>query len=329
MHGGAVTLAREFLERKLHPDLILATDMLDVTTFLALTRHSTLHIPVALYFHENQMCYPWSPKDRDVQHQRDQHYGFINFVSALAADRVFFNSHYHRDAFLNELPRFLKHFPDYREPGAVKKIEMKSSVLYLGLDLKNFDSFKPQNAENHSVPIMLWNHRWEYDKNPGDFFRALYILAEEGLHFEIALLGENFAQVPEEFERAKKKLADKIVHYGYAESFAEYARWLWRADILPVTSRHDFFGAGVVEAIYCGCTPLLPGRLAYPELLPKQEKYFYKDFEELVQKLKDSFVNFKEMRNTQLSKSVRHFDWHEIVRIYDDKFDELKLNFKI
>ena len=34
MHGGAVTLARRFLESGSTPDMILATDMLDLTTFL-------------------------------------------------------------------------------------------------------------------------------------------------------------------------------------------------------------------------------------------------------------------------------------------------------
>ncbi len=53
MHGGAVTLARHFMETETKPDLILANDMLDLTTFLALTRVRTHHIPTALYFHEN------------------------------------------------------------------------------------------------------------------------------------------------------------------------------------------------------------------------------------------------------------------------------------
>ena len=38
MHGGAVTLARRYLELEADPDLIIATDMLDVTTFQSLTR---------------------------------------------------------------------------------------------------------------------------------------------------------------------------------------------------------------------------------------------------------------------------------------------------
>jgi len=45
-HGGAVILARKFLVSRFEPDLILATDMLDLTTFLALTRKKTQNLDV-------------------------------------------------------------------------------------------------------------------------------------------------------------------------------------------------------------------------------------------------------------------------------------------
>ncbi|RIK20256.1 MAG: DUF3524 domain-containing protein, partial [Anaerolineae bacterium] len=86
MHGGAVTLARFWLDtlsEKL-PDLILATDLLDLTTFLALTRHKTADVPVALYMHENQLTYPLpadptiGPMRRQLG-ERDRHYAFINY----------------------------------------------------------------------------------------------------------------------------------------------------------------------------------------------------------------------------------------------------------
>ena len=63
---------------------------------------------MAVYFHENQMSYPWSPTDRDVAKDRDKHYGFINFTTALAADAVFYNSQYHLESFFKELVKLLK-----------------------------------------------------------------------------------------------------------------------------------------------------------------------------------------------------------------------------
>ncbi len=329
MHGGAVTLARRFLEKGLDPDVILATDMLDLTTFLALTRERTARTPTAVYFHENQITYPWSPGDRDVIHSRDVHYGFINFASALAADAVFFNSDYHRQAFLGELPRLLKHFPDHRELSSVEEIENKSRVLHLGFDFDCLESNKPakpaHGTRSGRPPLVLWNHRWEYDKNPEDFFQALYALADRGLEFEVAVLGENFSQSPEVFQQARAKLGDRVVQFGYVDSFADYAAWLWDADLLPVTSRHDFFGMSVVEAVYCGCLPILPRRLSYPEIFPSDifQDFYYGDAYELNAKMIGMLQNIEHTRQTSLKQRAGEFSWKIMVCHYDKALESL------
>ena len=323
MHGGAVTLARMFMESGLSPDLILATDMLDVSTFLSLTRTNTGNIPVALYFHENQLSYPWSPTDRDVQTKRDIHYGFINYISALSSDIVLFNSHYHMDSFLNEIPVMLKSFPDHNELDSIHKIKDKSKVLYLGLDLNRFDKYKTK--QKNSIPIILWNHRWEYDKNPEDFFHVLEVLANKNLDFKIVILGENFKEKPEIFLKSKKKFEEQIIHFGYAKSFTEYAKWLWKADILPVTSHHDFFGSSIMEAIYCGVFPILPKRLSYPELIPKKShgEIFYKNSNELVKNIESIMSNKHIIDRKELQKISSKYDWRNIVKLYDDIFEDI------
>ena len=325
MHGGAVTLARRFLEEGHRPDLLLATDMLDLTTFLALTREATAEIPVALYMHENQLSYPWSPRDADPGLQRDAHYCFINYSSLLAADVVLFNSDYHREDFLAELPGFLKTFPDYNETGSVDRIAEKSCTLHLGLDLKRFNQYRPVTERAEQSPLILWNHRWEYDKNPDDFFRALFVLQEQGIDFELAVLGEAYQKQPAIFAEAQRKLEPQIVQWGYAASFADYANWLWRADILPVTSIHDFFGASVVEAIYCNCQPLLPKRLAYPEHLPEahQQRHFYTDFDNLVERLGSLCQNSAAGHQEGLSGWVARYDWGQMAEVYDDRLELL------
>ncbi|HSR31236.1 MAG TPA: DUF3524 domain-containing protein, partial [Anaerolineae bacterium] len=114
MQGGAVTLAHKVRALNERPDLVLASDMLNLPVFLTLAGEGLATMPVALYFHENQLTYPLQSGEK-----RDLHYGFINFVSALRADAVLFNSAYHLEAFFEELPRLLKHFPDYNELWAV------------------------------------------------------------------------------------------------------------------------------------------------------------------------------------------------------------------
>ncbi|MFN8394886.1 MAG: DUF3524 domain-containing protein [Bacteroidia bacterium] len=178
MHGAAETFARQFMEQELKPDLILATDMLDLSAFLALTRKRTAGIPVAFYFHENQLAYPWSPTDPDPKLERDNHYAYINYRSALVADRVFWNSRYNLESFLGGLDGFLKAFPDFQEVQNVALIREKSRVLPLGVDLPQIDGAFVKDRSK--PPLLIWNHRWEYDKAPELFFETLFALSEEG-----------------------------------------------------------------------------------------------------------------------------------------------------
>ena len=321
MHGGAVTLARRYLAAGERPDLIVVTDMLDLTTFLSLIRESAAGIRTVAYFHENQITYPWSEQDRDRARDRDVHYGFINFASAMAADAVAFNSKYHRRAFLAGLRPFLEAFPDHNEVGAVGTIEGKSRVLPLGVDLRRLDRYRVERTPDQK-PLILWNHRWEYDKRPEEFFETLFRLSAEGVDFEVAILGENFDVIPGIFLEARKRLGEKIVHMGYAEDFSGYAAWLWRADILPVTSIHEFFGASMVQAAYCNCYPLLPDRLAYPEHIPAEHRddHIYGDDSELHRMLKDRILNIEETRRTETRHFVDHYDWNVIAPKYDEFF---------
>lgn len=324
MYGGAVSLAHQFLNSSYQPDLIFASDMLDLSTFLALSRKAVQDIPVALYFHENQITYPWSPDDQDVKMDRNNQYGFINYTSALAADAIYFNSRFHQQSFLGSLPAFLRQFPDHREQHAVADIQKKSQVLSLGLDLKSLRCKTQSEKPEH--PIFLWNHRWEYDKNPEDFFEALFKLKAEGYPFQVTVLGQSYQQSPAIFAKARKELSQEIIHFGFAKSKKEYARLLHQADILPVTSRQDFFGISTVEAIYCNCYPILPNRLAFPEHIPKalHPPHFYESQEQFIQQMKAAHQQIEKIRQAPSYQNfVAHYDWSILAPQYDQRLAEL------
>ncbi len=329
MYGGAVSLARQVEKLKFKPDLLLATDMLDLTTFLALSKKQTGNIPVVIYFHENQITYPWSPADADKKIERNNQYGFLNYTSALAADHVCFNSLYHHDSFLDALPDFLRQFPDFQEVDLVDFIRTKSSVLPLGLDLEKFDKFKVD--ANNDIPIILWNHRWEYDKNPTSFFNVLFRLKKEQIDFRLVILGEKYQKSPSIFAEAATYLKEEILHFGYAPDFATYAQWLWRSDILPVTNFQDFFGGSIVEAMYCNTFPILPNRLAYPAHIPEKhhQKHFYDGSEEqLYLQLKKMLKDFRTNSiSFNVKNYVHHYDWRIFAPAYDEFFSKIVSNY--
>ncbi len=261
MQGAAVSLARMMDECDLQADVILASGMMNVATFRAL---ASCRAPLALYLHENQLTYP--------QNSRQRHgwqYGFVNFISALAADRVFFNSAWHRDVFLGELPRMLRHFGDSNEEESVQDIREKAGVLAPGMDLRQLDRLRPASPGSQMHPLILWNHRWDEDKNPSLFLDALQTLAADGVPFRVALAGANVRRNPVEFDAARRSLGERIVQYGHVDDEETYGRLLWSADYVVSAAQQDFFGMAVVEAIYCKCIPVLPHRLNYPQLVPE------------------------------------------------------------
>ena len=69
------------------------------------------------------------------------------------------------------------------------------------------------------------------------------------------------------FAYAPSQLGDRVAAWGYREDRAEYEKVLASADVFVSTARHEFFGLTAVEAMALGARPLLPDRLAYPELL--------------------------------------------------------------
>ena len=319
MHGGAITMAKRYVKSKFKPDLILVTDMLNLPVFQSLIE---LTCPIAIYFHENQFTYPWSPMDADVKLNRDKHYGYINYSSALSADQVYFNSQFHFDSFFIGLEKFLRQFPDYREMKNIETIKEKSSILHLGLDLHKFDLCSTKN--NSDLPLILWNHRWEHDKNPETFFGVMQQLSNKGINFNLAILGEEFKNELPCFISARKKLHKHIVQFGYAKSFNKYAEWLWKADIVPITSNQDFFGASIMEAVYCNTMPLLPKRLTYPELFnqSKNPKLFYENIDDLIIKLDYQINNINLLRNQKFQHFAIRFDWSKMATLYDHEFEK-------
>jgi glycosyltransferase involved in cell wall biosynthesis len=119
----------------------------------------------------------------------------------------------------------------------------------------------------------VWPHRWEHDKDPDSFFRAVARLAAEGLDFEVAVAGQAFVDRPEVFAAAEATLGHRLIHLGQPDGRDAYAELLASSDIAVSTAVNEFFGLAMMEAAYCGAFPLVPDRLAYPELYPARFRY--------------------------------------------------------
>ena len=323
MQAGAIFLAQQILNGSFRPDLFLVTDMLDLNLFVSLVRNHFLNIPFVVYLHENQLTYPISAQDTDIINKRDNHYAFINFRSLLAADHIIFNSTYHKVVFIENLEPWLKKFPGPRLSHIVSDIEKKSSVLPVGIEYNRLASI-PGTSHSYSHPLFIWNHRWEYDKNPEFFFDVLSELKKEGRKFYIVLLGKRGKNPPPCFKQALVTFSNEIVHQGFCSEYEEYLSWLHVADIAFVSSIQDFFGISVVESIACNCIPVLPKRLAFPEHLDAQYGHLYYSTKGEALKILRNLLDTRNF-DANINKQAEKYDWKSITSQYDQLFKQLSL----
>ena len=312
MRGAPLVFARQ-LDRPF--DLLLVSDFVDLAALVGLNPRRLADVPKVAYFHENQLTYP-------VQHEidRDYQYGFTNVTTCLAADRVFFNSAFHRGEFLAAVRTLFKRMPDQVPEGVAERIAERSAVLPLGCDLRALDVEAPPRE---GTALVLWNHRWEYDKNPEAFFTVLFQLAEAGVDFRLAVAGESFRDAPLIFDVARRRLGERVDHFGFLENRADYALLLQRADIAVSTAHHEFFGIAAVEAMYCNCFPLFPNKLTYPELLPPEchERHLYSDHDDLVARLRSTIADIDATRQVRLHEAASRFDWSALIERYDAELE--------
>ena len=272
MRHSALHFARQLREEfagALDWDIIFCSDMLNLAEFIGLAPPGLRKLPTVVFFHENQLAYPVHDAAK-----RDSNAILNNFVSALAATEVWFNSCHNRDTLLEGLPSFFQRMPDQRPLAEIDIIRDKSVIMPLGI---NLPQVQPTERTAGALLHILWAARWEHDKNPEDFFTALRQIKQRGGEFKLSVIGESPARVAPVFTNAKKEFSDHIINWGYMPSRAEYERVLGDADVVVSTAIHEFFGIGILEAVAAGAYPVLPERLAYPEIFSNGTK-LYQDF---------------------------------------------------
>jgi len=274
-----------------------------------------------VYFHENQLTYP----DRRNE-PRDQHFSFTNLTSALAADQIWFNSEFHRQSFTEALPAFLARMPDHAPRSAAAAIATRSRVVAPGIDLPeppdggiHDPGFRPPPAGSGEDPLILWNHRWEHDKDPDTFFATLEEVRRRGGRFRLAVVGQRFRRMPAVFRYLPEVFGDVLEVCGPLERDA-YCRLLGRSDIVISAARHEFFGISVLEAIAGGAYPLLPDRLSYPEIIPAEQHpaHLYADQPDLEARLLHLLDQHPVPRATELGHHVREtYAWPRRAAAFD------------
>ena len=298
-------------------DLLIVTSMVDLSSLRGFCP-SLAQIPTIVYFHENQFVYPLMEKSQSEKQNSLVSVQVTTIYSALCADKILFNSKYNLTSFVDGAKALLKRLPDLVPKGIIELIESRAEVLPVPVTINS----KRENTRLNKPVEIVWNHRWEYDKQPDVFFNALYELKKQGNDFRLHILGQSFRTIPECFEEAKILLKDEILSYGF-QSKQRYIEILSAADFIVSSATHDFQGISIQEGMVCGCTPIAPNRVAYPEYIASNCLYQVDSDKE--KEAINLFNKLNEMLNSseRQSSEIEQYSAEALIPQYQDIFDQL------
>ncbi|MEK9871855.1 MAG: DUF3524 domain-containing protein [Gammaproteobacteria bacterium] len=288
-------------------DLVIATSMTDLAALRGLCPPLAC-VPVIVYYHENQFVYPDSHSQGQLERQ------LTSLYTALSADRVLFNSVYNRDTFFAGADQLLGKMPDEVPAGTVDSIRARAEVVPVALSQPDVQA----QSERQGPLRIAWNHRWEADKGPGLLAEIVERLLVSDLDFSMSLMGQQFRQVPVEISECLVALeaAGRLGHGGHIDDRERYLQALIEHDVVLSTAQHEFQGLAVQEAMLCGCVPVVPDNLSYPEYVPAE--YRYKSGSEAVELLRKIVAE-----PVPAAIDLSRYSWDVIGPVWLDSITEL------
>ena len=295
-------------------DALVACTPIDLPAVFGLLDRSVKRPPTLLYMHESQIGYPPGPKGgRSFP-------GIVaDWGSIMAADQIAVATNFHASLLRSRMPKFARGLiAGAGEPvlNALSDIH----ILPIGIEQAQFKALSKRG------PIrILWNHRWAHDKGPAQFVHAMTSLSGEGLDFQIYALGEVERSGRRAFNRLKNQLSQRILLSGFQPPH-EYRQALSLSDLAISTSQHEFFGLAAAEAIAAGARPVLPNRLAYPELVPANlsSQFLYQTpLEDFLRPLLSMSRDELHANRHLTTSHAASFSWSIVAPKYDAVIDKM------
>ncbi|XP_059022755.1 glycosyltransferase-like domain-containing protein 1 isoform X5 [Mustela lutreola] len=291
--------------------ILFASSVLNLTELVAL-RPDLGKLKKILYFHENQLVYPVKKYQ-----ERDFQYGYNQILSCLVADVVVFNSVFNMESFLTSIGKFMKLIPDHRPKDLESIIRPKCQVLYFPIRFPDVNRFMPKHKTAHlqkilslkgnggTTPSMALPFQQEQKsseillKNSDSEFRPGNVAPQENL-------GSSLTQ---ESDWRMCNLSDNSSSHRQenAQNVTFDPRDILGGTDDPQRPLHIVWPHRWLEAVYCGCYPLCPKDLVYPEIFPAE--YLYSTPEQLSKRLQNFCKRPDIVRKHLYKGEMTPFSW--------------------
>jgi glycosyltransferase involved in cell wall biosynthesis len=177
-------------------------------------------------------------------------------------DKVFVGSQYHKDKIIATRASSASMIEDWEE----KIIVTGCPLTLAGEGAGNWVLTPVAGREK----IIIFPHRWDYEKRPGVFVDMMNELWERRQDFHVLITSSRRKQERPELGRAR-------FPYVVQESItkAMYYHWLSMSRVFVSTTIEENFGLCLCEASILGCHPVVPNAFSHPEILRNDPKFLY------------------------------------------------------
>ncbi|XP_039194176.1 glycosyltransferase-like domain-containing protein 1 isoform X4 [Crotalus tigris] len=279
--------------------ILFASSVLNLTELVAL-RPDLGKLKKILYFHENQLTYP-------VQkcQERDFQYGYNQILSCLVADLVVFNSIYNMESFLTSIGKFMKLIPDHRPRHLEKLIRPKCQVLYFPIKFPDVSRFILKNTLPHTAEALdakgigatslLFEMPFQEQKREAANIINVHNLDQTPGHQKVE---SGFCcSWPEKQHLCQEEESEHATPLDHSLGSLKHQQ-----RPLHIVWPHRW-----IEAVHCGCYPLCPNSLVYPEIFPAE--YLYSTPEQLIKRLQNFCKRPEIIRKHLYKGETSQFSW--------------------
>lgn len=89
----------------------------------------------------------------------------------------------------------------------------------------------------------------------------------------VSVCRPNIQKVNKKLEKLVEKSLGIKVYREEVKTWFEYSNLLSRSKINLISSKEETFNYSIIDSIECGCIPIVPNTLCFPEILPEHRRY--------------------------------------------------------
>ncbi|XP_060683099.1 glycosyltransferase-like domain-containing protein 1 isoform X5 [Hemiscyllium ocellatum] len=291
--------------------VLFTSSVLNLAELVAL-RPDLAKLKKVLYFHENQLVYPVRKSQ-----ERDFQFGYNQVISCLVADVIVFNSAFNMESFLTSLGSFMKLIPDHRPRELEKLIRPKCQVLYFPIIFPDITRFLPAHKLGRDL-LMTDIQDIEDGKADDGLMRNSFAClnpvptAKQDTRNQEGL--SNISDSLEDLNSIRRTEGTSAYHGEDMEHVAINPCSMlggsgnleenFSAQHMPL---HIVWPHRWLEAVHCGCYPLCPKALVYPEIFP--DVYLYSTPQQLFKRLQTFCKRPYLARRNAIKVDLARFSW--------------------